>query len=273
MFIEVGQDANISYEVHGEDNSNTIIFLPGILGSQATFTPIVDKLKSKYRCITTEFCGHGSTTASGRVNQEDFSVENHAKDIQQIIEKLNIEKFNLAGLSFGSTVAIEVSKNNPQKIDNLILLAGLLVNNTTHYVNWNTFWAKCTYDIDLFTHMGIGLLFSETFLNNSPTPFESIKSLYEPLTDEHFRAFRMNLQSAIDYDVQNAFEIINKNGLIEETYWIHGEQDIIHPLHELKKYLTNGKYKFHLHTLNDTGHGIHAEAPNKVAELIDLFIS
>lgn len=266
MQLNLGGTTTLTYHVQGE--GETILFIPGILGSLKTYEPVVKLLEDRYRCVTIELASQGSTTFNERVEPEHFSVDQHSDDVCQLIEHLQIDSCHIVGLSYGSQVAINIASRLPDIINDVILLAVLLPNKTHHYQNWNKLWDLCSYDLNQFTRIGMGLLFSEGFLNSFDDPFTSIKALYEPLTDEHMRAFRMNLASASKFDVQSHFEKLQN-----PTLCIHGEVDAIHPLTELQNYLDTVGKPVSTIILPAKGHGIHAEAPDEIAREISDWLT
>lgn len=265
MQYNLSDGTTIGYEIHG--NGEPLVFLPGILGSTKTYDPIIEKIKATNTCIAIEMVGQGETTFSDNHSQEYFSVEQHTENIIKLLQHLEVKQFNLVGLSYGSVVAVNLANNLSSNIDKIVLLATLLCNKTAHYVNWNKLWSECSYDLDKFTRMGIGLLFSEQFLSAIDGPYEAIHQLYSGMTDSHMEAFRYNLASASDLNIPPIFENLKQN-----IRFIHGEHDIIHPLHELKSYLEKvGKLEA-LHVIPKTGHGIHVEAPDIISAKIIEFL-
>ena len=52
---------------------------------------------------------------------DDFSVEQHAKDVAALVKKLDLEEVHLVGQSRGGSVVVEVAKRHPEVIRILVL--------------------------------------------------------------------------------------------------------------------------------------------------------
>lgn len=265
MQHKLSNGTTMGYEIHGD--GDTLVFLPGILGSIRTYDPIISKLKQKNRCIAIELVGQGETIFPENLSSDYFSVDQHTENIIQLLQHLEIKKFNLIGLSFGSVVSINLANKLGDSIDKMVLLATLLCNQTSHYKNWNKLWSDCSYDLEKFTRLGIGLLFSEQFLEALDDPYQNIKQLYSVITENNLKAFRYNLASASDFDIPPAF-----SSLKQDIKFIHGEHDIIHPLHELQSFLNKTDRLDALHVISKAGHGIHVESSEILYEEISKFL-
>lgn len=266
MQFNVSDKTTIGYEIYGE--GKPLVFLPGILGSTKTYDLVLGDIPKKRKCIVIELAGQGETSFSDNRDLGYFTVEQHTQNIIKLLDHLKVKDFDLIGLSFGSVISINLAQKMGTRIDKLILLATLLCNNTAHYKNWNTLWGECSHDLEKFTRMGIGLLFSEQFLLALDDPYGAIYQIYTELTDSHLEAFRYNLASASDFNIPPAFEKLSV-----QIKCIHGEVDVIHPLHEINNYLTSiGKEKI-LDVIPNAGHGIHIETPDIVCDKICEFLN
>ncbi len=255
----------MGYEIHGK--GDPLVFLPGILGNTKTYEPIIDKIKQKNTCIAIELVGQGETIFSENLSPDYFSVNQHTENIIQLLQHLEVKKFNLIGLSFGSVVSINLANKLGDNIEKMVLLATLLCNKTSHYKNWNKLWSECSYDLEKLTRLSIGLLFSEKFLESIDDPYQNFKQIYSAITADNLKAFRYNLASASDFNIPPAF-----SSLKQDIKFIHGEHDIIHPLHELQSFLYKVDRLDELHVIPKAGHGIHVEDNEVVYEEISNFL-
>ncbi len=265
MQYNLSDGTTMGYEIHG--TGDPLVFLPGILGSTKTYEPIIDKIKQKNTCIAIELVGQGETIFSESLSPDYFSVNQHTENVIQLLQHLEVKKFNIIGLSFGSVVSINLANKLGDNIEKIVLLATLLCNKTSHYKNWNKLWSDCSYDLEKFTRLGIGILFSEQFLEAIDDPYQAINQLYSVITENNLKAFRYNLASASDFDIPPAF-----SSLKQDIKFIHGEHDIIHPLHELQSFLSNVDRLEALHVIPKAGHGIHVEANEVICEEISNFL-
>ncbi|THB72604.1 MAG: alpha/beta hydrolase [Gammaproteobacteria bacterium] len=265
MQFNVSDETTIGYEIYGE--GKPLLFLPGILGSKKTYDLVLGDLPKNRMCIVTEYSGQGETVYSQNRRQEYFCVEQHTENLIALLNHLKIGEFDLIGLSYGSVIAINLAKHLGNRVNKIALLSVLLCNKTVHYKNWNTLWGECSHDLDKFTRISLGLLFSEQFLAEMQDPFTTMRQSYSEFSEEHLQAFRFNLKSASSYDIPTAFE-----NLDQEIICIHGETDVIHPAHEVKAYLGKVGKTDILDVIPDIGHGLHVEAPELISQKISDFL-
>ncbi|ANC77750.1 alpha/beta hydrolase [Fictibacillus phosphorivorans] len=91
----------LNYEVRG--SGKPIVFLHGLGASWKMWEPQIEAFSKKYQMIMVDLRGHGGSTKSFPNHQ--FSAKVMAEDIKQFLDKMNIEKTYMVGLSYGSVVA------------------------------------------------------------------------------------------------------------------------------------------------------------------------
>jgi len=263
MYLKIAAGYEIYYEEYGQ--GFPVLFLPGILGDRLTFQSIINRLKAHYRCIPVELAGQGSTIIDSRHLKDNFSIDEHTEAIRFLIKSLDLSKINIIGLSFGSIVAVNFAYKYKDVVDKICLLGALLVNKTNRYQNWNILWELCSNNLDLLARLSIGLVYSENFLKKTPNLFDLTKERLGILKANQLQAFRWNIQHARSFDMQKPFNEINSSVLC-----IHGQEDIIHPIEELKSFIKNKK-NVELFTIPKVGHGLHVEAPEIISKRIQEY--
>lgn len=107
--VTIEREKNYLEEGRGEP----IILLYGLFGSVNNFRPLINHLKQSYRVIVPVFpfydMGIGITI---------FSL---TKFVDQLINKLGLEKFHLLGNSMGGHIALLYTLEHPQEVASLIL--------------------------------------------------------------------------------------------------------------------------------------------------------
>ncbi|MGZ3882898.1 MAG: alpha/beta fold hydrolase [Bacteroidia bacterium] len=96
----------------------SIIFLHGAIGASDQLEPLANALKSRYSVFTFSFSGHGKTT----FDPEGFGIGIFAKELQQFIEKHQLEKPDVFGYSMGGYVALYLAAQQPGLIGSIITL-------------------------------------------------------------------------------------------------------------------------------------------------------
>jgi pimeloyl-ACP methyl ester carboxylesterase len=103
-------------------SGQVIVFLHG-LGSRKEAWKPQHVLSEQFRLIIPDLRGHGETKLD-----TDFTMENYAKDVIELLDYLEIRHAYFCGLSLGGMVAQEIYKQKPH------MVLGLILANTTSYV-------------------------------------------------------------------------------------------------------------------------------------------
>lgn len=108
--------ANIYYEIHG--NGIPLLMNAGLASDSQSWAAVVPELSKNYRLILPDNRGSGRTNC--RVDQ--VSIGKMADDVVALMDHLGLEKVSLLGHSMGGMVTMRVAMNDPQRINNLILV-------------------------------------------------------------------------------------------------------------------------------------------------------
>ena len=95
----------------------SVLLLHGLTGSKEGMYPIRDLLSDDYRVITVDLRGHGQST-----RPKQYSIDDHSRDIHEIIKVLNLGKAKILGYSMGSYIALNAAEKYDGDIEHLILL-------------------------------------------------------------------------------------------------------------------------------------------------------
>lgn len=106
----------ISYFDEGSKEKEAVVFLHGWGGSKELYTKLIDKLNPHFRVIILDLPGHGSSEKLG-----EYSIQEYAKFIRKFVQKIKVEKFNLAGFSIGGRIALTLGIFYPAYIDKIII--------------------------------------------------------------------------------------------------------------------------------------------------------
>lgn len=100
-----------------EKGDNALLLIHGLTGNKATMYPIRDMFKDDYRVITVDTRGHGEST-----RPKQYTIDDHAADIHEIIRELNLEKADILGYSMGSYIALRTAEAGCDDINHLVLV-------------------------------------------------------------------------------------------------------------------------------------------------------
>lgn len=114
-------DINMYYEIHGE--GEPLVLIQGLGAEISSITEgkgksdYLDKLTQKHKVIAFDNRG------SGRTDKPDvpYSIEMMAEDTIGLLDLLGIKRAHLFGSSMGSSIAITLAANHPERVKALML--------------------------------------------------------------------------------------------------------------------------------------------------------
>ncbi len=115
-FIEI-DGMNVHVRIMGE--GDPIFLLHGSFSSLHTWDAWQQELSPYFLTISLDFPGHGLT---GPDDLKRYSQTDYAQLVLLLSEKLNLDKFHLAGNSMGGAVAMQVASTRPDKVLSLNLI-------------------------------------------------------------------------------------------------------------------------------------------------------
>ncbi|HJX26910.1 MAG TPA: alpha/beta hydrolase [Thermoanaerobaculia bacterium] len=112
--------AKIYYEVRGNREGPTLLFLHGGLGTIEDFNSILPDLSGDFRVVGIDSRGHGkSTLGSG-----DLTYERIQKDVLRVLEHLGIDAVSIIGFSDGGIVAYRLAALTSPRVEKLVTIGG-----------------------------------------------------------------------------------------------------------------------------------------------------
>jgi len=96
-----------------------LVLVHGLGGSGAHWQPQLAALGETCRVFAIDLRGHGrSESPAGAA----YDIAAHAADLLAVVDALGLDRFALAGHSFGAWVALELAANHPQRVTALALV-------------------------------------------------------------------------------------------------------------------------------------------------------
>lgn len=115
-YIEVdGINVHVRFLGEGEP----IVLLHGSFASLHTWDTWQQALSPYFMTIAIDLPGHGLT---GPDVEKRYSTRDYSQLVLRLMEKLNLEKFHLAGNSMGGGVALQIASTRPDKVLSLNLI-------------------------------------------------------------------------------------------------------------------------------------------------------
>ncbi|WP_319420792.1 alpha/beta fold hydrolase [Pleurocapsa sp. FMAR1] len=108
----------ISYQEGGQTAGETILFIHGWGISTEPYQDCLEALAEKYWVIAPDLPGFGRSTCDRSLS----SYQTYANCLLQLIDCLNLNKFQLMGHSFGGGVALALAAAIPDRVSSLIAI-------------------------------------------------------------------------------------------------------------------------------------------------------
>ncbi|WP_284124760.1 alpha/beta fold hydrolase [Parerythrobacter aestuarii] len=116
-----GQEVHLRDEGPGNGNSDApvIVLLHGSNADLATWQPWTEALRQDYRVIRFDQIGHGLT---GPAIDDDYAGDRFVETVHLVADKLDLDRFVLAGNSMGGSIAMAYALRHPEQLSGLVLV-------------------------------------------------------------------------------------------------------------------------------------------------------
>lgn len=111
----------IACETHGA-GSPAIVLVHGGMCNRTDWEKSVPILAAAHQVVTLDLAGHGES-GTGR---QEWTVPNWARDVQAVVEALDLKKVVLAGHSLGSAVVVEAARLMPERVAGVVAVDGFV---------------------------------------------------------------------------------------------------------------------------------------------------
>jgi pimeloyl-ACP methyl ester carboxylesterase len=274
-YLELHGD-RIAYREAGDGSGpETLLLIHGMAGSSATWRGVMPKLARHYRVVAPDLLGHGQSSKP----RGDYSLGAFAVWLRDLLDELGIARVTVVGQSLGGGVAMQFAYQHRDRCDRVVLIGS------------GGLGPDLSWMLRLLSAPGAELvlpvLAPKPVLNagnavrswlmsaglRSPRGAE-VWSAYTSLSDADTRhAFLRTLRSVVDYRGQ-AVSALNRLHMSAQlpALLIWGDQDKIIPVshaHAAHEALPGSR----LEIIEGVGHFPHAEAPDRVADLLEDFIA
>ncbi|MCP4691079.1 MAG: alpha/beta fold hydrolase [Desulfobacterales bacterium] len=115
--FKTNDGSGLYYETHGFEKSNpVVVFLNGVTQTTANWAFQVKHFKARFRVVTYDARAQGKSVIGSR----GLSLENHARDLCELLDHLGVDKANLVGMSLGGRVALAMAADHPGRVERLV---------------------------------------------------------------------------------------------------------------------------------------------------------
>jgi 3-oxoadipate enol-lactonase len=109
--------AELNYELEGPQDAPTVVFT-GSLGTDITmWQPQSHRLRERFRTLRYEIRGHGRSA----VPPGPYSMDDLGSDLIALLDRLEIDRASLCGLSIGGMISMWVAAHAPERVERVVL--------------------------------------------------------------------------------------------------------------------------------------------------------
>lgn len=264
MYTQTKDGLNIYYEIKGnKDAEQTIIFLNGLSQSALSWYFMLPCFEEKYRVILMDFIFQGQSDKKG----EWRTFDQHAEDVIQVLNAVNVERAIVIGISYGSLVAQHMALNFPHRISKLILLSTFAHKTPYFEVIEHAWWqALETGGYPLMFDIMLPNVLSEEYFQNPLIPVEKLRQIRQESNQDKQALLKLMTATKERQDFRAHLKKINIPTLV-----IHGEKDTLITLSmgiEVANNIPNAVFKI----IPKAGHTLNMEKVKEVCIEILKFL-
>lgn len=108
----------VSYSVDGPADAPVVVLSNSLGADRGMWDPQVPALAERYRVVTYDTRGHGSSP----VPPGPYSIDDLTDDLVALLDRLDVRRAHLVGLSLGGMTAMRLAAREPDRVDRLVLL-------------------------------------------------------------------------------------------------------------------------------------------------------
>ena len=263
---------NIRYAELGSPERTTILLLHGVPENLHTWYDIVPELSKSYHVIAIDWPGFGGSEAFG--DMDLHNPRSFANVGMDFLDTLQIDEAHIMATDIGLSPALIMGLENPSRIGRIVVMDGIPFP-TSEYSSWevrsfarkNSIRAKAL--IKWFPKISAKIAYNKGFYKGSNIPREVLdeflKDGYNKTTQQAFLSYFQNNAPGQTY-LQNRIHEIQQPVLV---VWGRHDRFINVKLGEL---LTEKLPNARLDIIEDAGHFVHMDKPEKLLKVTNMFL-
>lgn len=247
----------VYYECYG--TGKPILLLNGIMMSCASWKEFRRPLSTDNMLILVDMLDQGKSDKM----TEDYDHAIQIRLVHALIEHLEFETICIAGISYGSEVALEYTILHPERVERL-----LLFNATAATGPWlddiGKAWNLATGNPLQYYYTAMPVVYSPAFYTKHNDWMENRRKILEPVfSNKDFMDAMVRLtKSSSNYDVRDRLSEV-----LCPTLIVSCQQDYLTPVEE-QQYLAKHIKNSHYLVIQNSGHASMYEQPLLFASLI-----
>ena len=249
----------IEVNYRDEGTGFPIILIHGLSDTLMLWDPLIPELSAHYRIVTMDIRGHGY---SGKPDGP-YSIRMFSEDLREFLDKLEIPKAHLLGLSMGGSIAQQFTLDYPERVCSLILLSSFYSCDSSLLDKFkNLKKALSENGLEAFYDEGIKLVVSHEFASAHAKEIGAGKKIFVKINSQ------TTLLNAIDACSKfDASERISQVSI--PTLILSGSEDVFVPPYLAEK-IQRAIKGSEWHNLTGVGHNM--IIPEKTGDLTRIIL-
>jgi pimeloyl-ACP methyl ester carboxylesterase len=116
-------ELDIFYREAGPKDAPVILLLHGFPTSSNMFRNLIPRLATSFHVVAPDYPGFGQSSMPSHTDFE-YSFENLAKVVEQLVEKLGLTRYSLYVMDYGAPVGYRLALRHPDRVQALIVQNG-----------------------------------------------------------------------------------------------------------------------------------------------------
>jgi pimeloyl-ACP methyl ester carboxylesterase len=170
---------NTYYKFNKCNENSPIIFIHGIGLNHEIWNQQINYFK-KYNTIVYDLIGHGKTP----LNKKQITMKDFSKQLLNLVDVLNINKFHLVGFSLGSLIAQDFASLHGDRLNSLTLFGTAYKRTEDEKRQILNRYEVMKFKKDITKKRAVYRWFTEEFINKNPLIYKKIYSMLEKTNHE-----------------------------------------------------------------------------------------
>lgn len=250
--------AKLEFDVRGSPNDPVLVLSNSLGTVRSVWDEQLETLERHFQVVTYDHRGHGrSEVLSG-----PYSIDDFGRDLMALLDSLQIDRFNFAGLSLGGIVGMWIATHYRSRLDKLVLLSA------GAYQGPADMWIERAYNVrakgmEVVSSNVAERWFSDSFRNLNS---DRVKIVVDQLAKMSPEGYASSCEAISTVDFRDELVLFDVPVLV-----VVGNQDVILPVkvaQEIVEALPNGSYL----EIDRAGHILTIEQPDEIARCIVDFV-
>ena len=181
------KNKDIFYYTVGNLENPPMIFLHGILAFTEAYSDFIESLSQKYYIVGVDLRGHGRSS----IDSSSFTLEDISNDVLIVADRLSIDNFYIVGHSAGGFLALQLSKNYPDRVIKTVTIASLYNFEGIDFQEKNDYLTKngFQYNSDFSTNYIVNIFDSAYKMMGEKEKFDITKSVMRDFGEALYPSF------------------------------------------------------------------------------------